>query len=405
MPEAPARNGATARTSPTKRPTRIAFAPLRSKKASTRSSRAAVTPRRGPRVRRNRRPRRLPSMKLARSPRAAAVQATRIIAGRLTSPCAATTPPRTIAVSPGAMRPMNAPVSANASAATSAYVHGPSVSERSVSAPWRSGARTRPPASAPSVAAATRPPASSAMRRRRELPAVVVPVAGTVAGRRFTPPPASPAPAPGAPATGAPAPGGRGPPGPWRDGDSRRRLHRRLGPRAHRQRAHRLAACGRGGAGGRVPGAPGRGRAAKAVERGEADRRGQPDRDRPVREHGGEREVRLDAEGEEDADHPAAHGAGDRDRVGDLADEVAEHDDGQGRRRPERVEHRPQDGGVEAPPGEGAEQTRVAGAHERDRVADGGAEGGGRVADGGADAGEPRAGGGGRRGVGGQRPR
>ena len=41
MPEAPARNGATARTMPTKRPTRIAFGPWRSKKPSTRASRGA----------------------------------------------------------------------------------------------------------------------------------------------------------------------------------------------------------------------------------------------------------------------------------------------------------------------------------------------------------------------------
>ena len=50
IPEAPARNGATARTSPMKRPRRIALAPWRSKKLSTRSRRAAVTPTRGPRA-------------------------------------------------------------------------------------------------------------------------------------------------------------------------------------------------------------------------------------------------------------------------------------------------------------------------------------------------------------------
>ena len=94
--------------------------PWWSKNASTRSRRGAVTPNRGPRVMTNRRPRRLPSVKLARSPPAAATQAMAIIAGRLMSPCAATTPPSTIAVSPGARRPMNAPVSANARAATSA---------------------------------------------------------------------------------------------------------------------------------------------------------------------------------------------------------------------------------------------------------------------------------------------
>ena len=66
---------------------------------------------------------------------------------------------------------------------------------------------------------------------------------------------------------------------------------------------------------------------------------------------------------------PPLTAPGHRDRVGDLADEVGEHDDGERRRRAERVQHRPEHGGVERPPGERAEQADVAGAHQRDRVA------------------------------------
>jgi hypothetical protein len=56
MPEAPARNGATARMIPMKRPMRIALGPWRSKNASICASRACETPRRGPCSSRNRRP-------------------------------------------------------------------------------------------------------------------------------------------------------------------------------------------------------------------------------------------------------------------------------------------------------------------------------------------------------------
>ena len=217
-----------------------------------------MTPKRGPRVITNRRPRRWPRVKLARSPSAAAIQATRIITGRLTSPCAATTPPRTMAVSPGASRPMNAPVSANASAATSAYVHVPRVSERSVSAPSRSGIATRPTRRRRARRRRATPVPSSATRARRDMP-VATTVAGRVAGRRFMR-------------------------RPHRGGDL---------ARAQRDRTARRPALGRRRRGhverlGCVLGAPARGRPAQAAEGGEADRRRQPDRDRAVGEDGGQ---------------------------------------------------------------------------------------------------------------------
>ena len=56
----PARNGAIARTSPTKRPIRIALPPWRSKKRSTCSSRSCVIFTRGPWRSMNPRPRRRP---------------------------------------------------------------------------------------------------------------------------------------------------------------------------------------------------------------------------------------------------------------------------------------------------------------------------------------------------------
>src|SRR4029079_12342146 len=101
---------------------------------------------------------------------------------------------------------------------------------------------------------------------------------------------------------------------------------------------------------------PARDRAAQAREGEEADRRGQPYRDGAVAQRGADGEVALDAEGEEDTDHPAADGAGDREGVADLADEVGEGDDGDGVGGAERAEHGPEHGGVERPPGEGAEQ-------------------------------------------------
>ena len=62
-------------------------------------------------------------MKLVTSPAAAQIHAIGIMIQSWMSPAAATTPPSASAVSPGAMSPTNAPVSRNASAPTSAYVH------------------------------------------------------------------------------------------------------------------------------------------------------------------------------------------------------------------------------------------------------------------------------------------
>ena len=56
----PARNGAIARTMPTKRPMKIALPPCCSKNASTFSSRSGVIWKRGPWRTRKSRPRRLP---------------------------------------------------------------------------------------------------------------------------------------------------------------------------------------------------------------------------------------------------------------------------------------------------------------------------------------------------------
>ena len=140
-----------------------------------------------------------------------------------------------------------------------------------------------------------------------------------------------------------------------------------------------------------VLGAPARHRPAQRAEGDEADRRRQPDGDGAVGEDRDEREVRRHGEGDEDADDAAAHGARDRDRVADLADEVGEHDDREGRRRAEGMEHRPQDRGVERPPGQRAEQARVARADVPDRVAHGAAEHvGSRVQAGGAARLRPR---------------
>ena len=153
---------------------------------------------------------------------------------------------------------MNAPVSANASAATSAYVHVPRVSERSVSAPSMSGIATAPDAKAASAAAATTPVPSSATRARRDMP-VATTAPDAVAARRFMRRPASR----------------------WRprggaaDADGAQAGARPASPRARRAR-------------GRVLGAPARGRPAQAAEGGEADRGRQPDRDRAVGEDGGD---------------------------------------------------------------------------------------------------------------------
>ena len=82
-----------------------------------------------------------------------------------------------------------------------------------------------------------------------------------------------------------------------------------------------------------------------------------------------------------------------RDGVGDLAEEVGEHDDLEGGRRAERVEHAVEHGHVEAPPGDGAEQPRVGGPQVADGRAHGPAEhGADRAQATGAVAGHPQSG-------------
>ena len=79
-----------------------------------------------------------------RSPATAHAQTIPMSVTTLIWPWPATRPPSSIAVSPGAIRPMNAPVSKNARAPTSTYVHGPSVSPTLISDSSRFGSLTRP---------------------------------------------------------------------------------------------------------------------------------------------------------------------------------------------------------------------------------------------------------------------
>jgi hypothetical protein len=81
---------------------------------------------------------------------------------------------------------------------------------------------------------------------------------------------------------------------------------------------------------------------------------------------------------------------GNGDRVDDLPDEVGEHHHGKRRRRAQRLQHRPQHGRVERPPGHRAEEAHVAGAHQRDRVAHRVARGGASGVHGGLGAGQAR---------------
>ena len=88
MPDAPAVNGPSARTTPTKRPVTIAFAPCRAKKRSTPASRGSVIPRRPPCRSRNRRPRLRPSTYPQVSPATAAIHTIATRAGQLHLPAA-----------------------------------------------------------------------------------------------------------------------------------------------------------------------------------------------------------------------------------------------------------------------------------------------------------------------------
>ena len=115
----PAMNGASARTSPTKRPIRMVLPPWRWKKPSTCSSRASVIFTLGPCVRMKLRPSRRPMKKLVVSPRKAHAQTIPMRIVSEISPWPAITPPTITTVSPGATRPTNAPVSRKASSPTS----------------------------------------------------------------------------------------------------------------------------------------------------------------------------------------------------------------------------------------------------------------------------------------------
>ena len=113
-------NGASARTSPMKRPIRIVLPPCRPKYASTCSKRSWVIRTLGPWRSTNPRPSRRPIQKLVVSPSQAQNQTIAIVITIDVSPWPATAPPRITAVSPGKTRPTNAPVSRNASTPTSA---------------------------------------------------------------------------------------------------------------------------------------------------------------------------------------------------------------------------------------------------------------------------------------------
>ena len=117
--DAPAMNGASARTRPMKRPIRIVAPPRRSKKPSTWCSRASVIFTRSPLRISQSRPSRRPSVYDVRSPATAHAHTIAISTSSEISPWPATTPPTITVVSPGATRPTNAPVSRKASTPTS----------------------------------------------------------------------------------------------------------------------------------------------------------------------------------------------------------------------------------------------------------------------------------------------
>ena len=117
-----------------------------------------------------------------------------------------------------------------------------------------------------------------------------------------------------------------------------------------------------------VLGLPARERRAQRRDRRQPDAGGEPDRHGAVGEDGGQRDVGTDAERDEHADDATAHGARDRHRVAGLADEVRQRDHGDRGRCAERVEHRPQDAGVEDPPGERPEDARIGPAQHDEAV-------------------------------------
>src|SRR3954454_10830380 len=119
-------------------------------------------------------------------------------------------------------------------------------------------------------------------------------------------------------------------------------------------------------------------RAAELEVSHEAGERREPEGDRAVAEKGEEGAGRGAAEGKEGADHAAVHSthsAGERQRVGERAYEVAHHDHGDRGRRTEGVERGPQHGDVEAPPRERAQQARLARARQAESAAHAGGHG------------------------------
>jgi hypothetical protein len=120
MPEAPATNGAIGRTNPMKRPISTVAPPRRRKCSSTCASRSGVILNFGPCLTRKLRPRRRPRKKLTVSPLNVHAQTSGISTQMSIVPCPAITPPSRIVNSPGATRPMKAPVSAKAMTPTSA---------------------------------------------------------------------------------------------------------------------------------------------------------------------------------------------------------------------------------------------------------------------------------------------
>ena len=119
MRAVPAMNGASARTRPMNRPTRIVAPPCLWKNTSTCSSRSSVILTRGPCRSMKPRPIRRPIRYDVRSPRTAAVHTIAISTSSEICPWPATSPPTITVVSPGAISPTNAPVSRYAITPTS----------------------------------------------------------------------------------------------------------------------------------------------------------------------------------------------------------------------------------------------------------------------------------------------
>ena len=118
--------------------------------------------------------------------------------------------------------------------------------------------------------------------------------------------------------------------------------------------------------------APARHRAAQLEVGDRAGDRRQPEREYAVGQDGRHDKRQRHAERRERADHAAvdaADPARQRQQVAEKADEVAHDDHGQRRRVAEGVKARPQDGDVEGPVGDRAEQRGIALAHVAHRLA------------------------------------